>query len=99
VEFDAEVTRAVWNKMIAWRTLGGSPVAHAGTVRFDALADGRTRVDVHMSYDPPAGWLGHGVAAAFGADPKSSMDADLARMKTMIETGHAPHDAAARNAH
>jgi uncharacterized membrane protein len=99
VEFDAEVTRAVWNKMIAWQTLGGSPVAHAGTVRFDALADGRTRVEVHMSYDPPAGWLGHGVAAAFGADPKSSMDADLARMKTMIETGHAPHDAAARNAH
>jgi hypothetical protein len=30
----------------------------------------------------------------FGADPKSEMDADLLRMKSMIETGHAPHDAA-----
>ena len=47
-----------------------------------------------MTYNPPAGWLGHEVAAAFGVDPKSSMDADLARMKTLIETGHAPHDAA-----
>jgi len=29
-------------------------------------------------------------------DPKYSMDNDLARMKTLIETGHAPHDAAYR---
>jgi hypothetical protein len=36
------------------------------------------------------------VAALFGADPKSEMDADLLRMKTMIETGRAPHDAAQR---
>ncbi len=49
-----------------------------------------------MSYTPPAGWLGHGIAAAFGVDPKHSMDADLVRMKTLIETGHAPHDAAYR---
>jgi uncharacterized membrane protein len=54
-------------------------------------------VQIRMSYNPPAGWLGHGIAAAFGADPKSSMDADLARMKMLIETGKAPHDAAARD--
>jgi uncharacterized membrane protein len=99
VEFDAEITCAAWNKMLGWRTLDGSPVAHSGIVRFDALGEGRTRVEIRMAYNPPAGRLGHGVAAAFGADPKSSMDADLARMKTMIETGHAPHDAAARAAH
>jgi uncharacterized membrane protein len=93
-EFDAEVTRAVPNQMIAWRTLPGSPVAHAGVVRFDPEADGRTRVHIRMTYNPPAGWLGHEVAAAFGVDPKHSMDADLARMKTLIETGRAPHDAA-----
>jgi uncharacterized membrane protein len=96
VEFDAEVTRAVPNQMIAWRTLPGSPVAHAGVVRFDPEADGRTRVHIRMAYNPPAGWLGHEVAAAFGVDPKHSMDADLARMKTLIETGRAPHDAAQR---
>jgi hypothetical protein len=36
------------------------------------------------------------VATAFGVDPKHGMDADLARMKTLIETGRAPHDAAQR---
>jgi hypothetical protein len=34
------------------------------------------------------------VASMFGADPKAEMDSDLLRMKTMIETGRAPHDAA-----
>lgn len=31
---------------------------------------------------------------AFGVDPKSSLDADLARMKTLLETGRAARDAA-----
>lgn len=97
VNFDAEITRAIPNHMVAWKTLPGSPVAHAGIVRFDPEAHGRTRVQIRMSYNPPAGWIGHGVAAAFGADPKSSMDAGLVRMKTLIETGHAPHDAAQRD--
>jgi uncharacterized membrane protein len=97
ITFDAETTRVIPNEEIAWRTLPGSPVAHAGIVRFDPEPDGQTRVHIRMSYNPSAGWLGHGIAAAFGADPKSSMDADLARMKTLIETGKAPHDAAARD--
>jgi uncharacterized membrane protein/osmotically-inducible protein OsmY len=99
VEFDAEVTRTIPNHLIAWRTLPGSPVKHAGLVRFDPEIEGRTRVHIRMSYNPPAGWLGHGIAAAFGVDPKRSMDEDLVRMKTLIETGHAPHDAAQRQAH
>lgn len=98
VEFDAEITRAIRNRLLAWRTLEGSPVAHAGVVRFDPEPDGGTRVHIRMSYNPPAGWLGHGIAAAFGVDPKHSMDADLVRMQTLIETGRAPHDAAQRTA-
>jgi uncharacterized membrane protein len=94
VEFDAEITRAIPNRMMAWRTLRGSPVAHAGIVRFDPEPGGRTRVHIRMSYNPPAGWFGHGIATVFGVDPKTRMDADLARMKTLIETGHAPRDAA-----
>jgi uncharacterized membrane protein len=94
VAFDAKITKLIPNRVIAWRTLAGSTVAHAGIVRFDPEIDGRTRVHIRMSYNPPAGWLGHGVATAFGVDPKHSMDEDLVRMKTLIETGHAPHDAA-----
>ena len=96
IEFDAEVTQAVPNRIFAWRTIEGSFVEHSGLVHFDTTADGRTRIHIRMSYNPPAGWLGHGIAKTFGVDPKSSLDADLARMKTLIETGRPPHDAAQR---
>jgi uncharacterized membrane protein len=94
IEFDGEVTQAIPNQIFAWRTVEGSLVGHAGLVHFDATADGRTRIHIRMSYNPPGGWFGHSVAKAFGVDPKSSLDADLARMKTLIETGRPPHDAA-----
>lgn len=47
-----------------------------------------------MSYSPPAGVLGHGIAVLLGADPKRQMDDDLARMKEFIERGGMPLDAA-----
>ena len=49
---------------------------------------------MRLSYNPPAGAVGHAIAKAFGADPKSEMDQDLLRMKSLLETGKLPHDAA-----
>ena len=49
---------------------------------------------MRLSYNPPAGAVGHAIAKAFGADPKSEMDEDLLRMKSLLETGKLPHDAA-----
>src|SRR3954468_23318905 len=99
VHWTAEVTRVVPRQLIEWRAAGGSEIRHEGSVRFDPSANGRngTRVTVRLRYFPPAGAFGHAVAALFGADPKSEMDADLLRMKAMIETGRAPHDAARPN--
>jgi len=87
VEFDTEVWEFRPNEAIGWHTTGRSPVSHEGLVRFDADGDRRTRVQVRMSYCPPGGWAGHAVASAFGVDPKASFDADLLRMKTLLETG------------
>jgi uncharacterized membrane protein len=97
VHWTAEVTRMISGTLIEWRATGNSQVRHNGSVRFDPYPGGRagrTRVSVRLSYVPPAGAFGHAVAALFGADPKSEMDADLLRMKTMIETGRAPHGTA-----
>lgn len=97
VEFDALLTEFIPNKVIAWKTVEGSAVGHAGIVRFDSNGDGTTRISIRMSYNPPAGRIGHAAARLFGADPKTQMDADLARMKTLLETGTAPHDAARKD--
>ena len=94
IEFDAEITQAIPSHVFGWKTVEGSIVGHAGLVHFEPTPDGRTRLHIRMSYNPPGGWLGHGIAKAFGVDPKSSLDADLARMKTYLETGRPPHDAA-----
>jgi len=89
VQWEAELTQVVPNKLIAWKTLPGSTVEHAGIVRFAPNDDGTTTLNVRMSYNPPAGAVGHRVATLFGADPESELDADLARMKTLVETGRA----------
>ena len=96
VRWTAQVTRVEPGRLIEWCCTHDSDVWHEGRVRFADNGHGGTRVQVEMSYVPPAGAFGHAVASLFGADPKTEMDADLMRMKAMIETGHAPHDAARR---
>jgi uncharacterized membrane protein len=94
VSFDSELTAYVPNRILGWRTVPGSMVAHAGLVRFEPDGEWGTRIQVRLSYNPPGGWIGHKLASAFGADPKRSLDEDLARMKTLIETGRPARDAA-----
>ncbi len=93
VHWTAELTKVVDDSLIEWRATAESVVRHEGSVRFEANGGGGTRVTVRLRYSPPAGAFGHAVAALFGADPKTEMDADLLRMKTMIETGRAAHAA------
>ena len=94
VEWTSEVVCMEPNALIAWRSTPDSEVKHEGEVHFEPTEDGGTRVTVRLSYLPPAGAFGHAVASLLGADPKSEMDADLMRLKSLIETGRVPHDAA-----
>ncbi|HEU0204215.1 MAG TPA: SRPBCC family protein [Burkholderiaceae bacterium] len=95
VEWTAEITRLVPEQRIEWRADERSTIKHWGCVHFDPAGPDSTRIQVQMRYLPPAGMAGHALAALLGADPKREMDADLLRMKSMLETGHIPHDAAA----
>ena len=97
VEWDAEITRSIDNELVSWRSVDGSTVQHAGTLRVDPNEDGTTRAQIQMSYNPPAGAAGHAIAVLFRADPKHQLDDDLARLKTTIETGTPPRDAARRD--
>src|SRR5215210_5363559 len=53
VEWDAEVYNEKEGELIAWRTLEGSQVASAGSVRFEPAGEGATNVRVSLKYDPP----------------------------------------------
>lgn len=87
VEWDARITKLVPNELLAWESAEGSGVEHAGVIRFEPNADGTTRVRLRFGYNPPAGALGHAVAALAGADPESKLDEALTRIKTYVEAG------------
>jgi uncharacterized membrane protein len=91
LEWDAEITQLVPNKLLAWMSKSGSLIRHAGVIRFDDERD-HTRVHIRLSYNPPAGAIGHVVATLLGSNPKQEMDADLVRMKTFVEAGKRPRD-------
>jgi uncharacterized membrane protein len=92
VAWDAETTAYRENEVIAWKSIGTPAVQNAGIVRFQPDGSGGTRVDIRLSYNPPAGAVGHAVASLFGADPKHLMDEDLVRFKSLIELGKVTAD-------
>lgn len=87
VRWQAVVTRVVPNEVLAWKSVDGSAVGHAGIVHFHENPDRSTQIDIELTYNPPVGALGHAVAAFFGSDPKTAMDADLVRLKSLLEDG------------
>ncbi len=73
-------------QLIAWRTVPGSMVTHAGSVHFTPAGAG-TRVEVSMQYDPPGGTLAHSLAALMGADAGGLLEHDLREFKQALESG------------
>jgi uncharacterized membrane protein len=94
IEWDAETTAYKPNELLGWHTVGRTTLAHAGIIRFERTREG-TRIDIRITYNPPAGILGHLLARWFGVDPKTKLDEDLARLKTFFDTGVPARDAAA----
>jgi uncharacterized membrane protein len=87
LSWTGRITRQVPEKTIEWWSTPGSTIENHGVVHFEAEKDDRTRVQIDMSYNPPAGLLGHAVAALLGIDPKNAMDQDFVRLKSLFEQG------------
>jgi uncharacterized membrane protein len=85
VEWDAVIHNEIPNELIAWRSLEGSEVDHAGSVHFSPTETGDTEVRVVLRYDPPAGRVGAAVAWLFGENPSRQVAEDLRRLKQVVE--------------
>jgi uncharacterized membrane protein len=92
-QWDSVLTEQNRPNRLAWRSEPGAEIPQTGSIQFERHRGG-TLVTVRMSYTPPAGAIGHGLALLLGSDPKSKMDEDLARMKAFIERGAMPREAA-----
>jgi uncharacterized membrane protein len=88
VQWDAEVINEIPNELVAWKSLPGSDVDQAGSLRFRDAPGGRgTEIRVELQYNPPAGILGAYVARLFGREPEQEIAADLQLLKQFLETG------------
>lgn len=88
LEWDAVITEDRPNEYIAWRSVEGADIDHAGEVRFVA-APGDRGTEVHLTMDvlPPAGPLGKAVGKLAHRVPEQIIKADLRRLKQLMETG------------
>lgn len=90
VRFEAEETEREEGRHISWQTRDGQLVAHSGTLRVDPVGDGRTRVQVQLTYNPVAGAIGHALATLLGANPSRKLHDGLVRLKTALNTNSVP---------
>ena len=81
-EWDAEITEQTPDQRVAWVNTSG-PRNH-GVVNFHYLDEDRTRVQVMMDVEPPAGVAGEAADSVFGLTSKS-VKGDLERFKEFIE--------------
>jgi uncharacterized membrane protein len=88
VEWEAEIVRDEPDRLIAWRSREGSQVETSGSVRFQPAPGQRgTELIVDLTYRPPAGVVGAGVARLLGQDPAARIREDIRRFKQLVETG------------
>jgi uncharacterized membrane protein len=88
VEWYAETTGDVLNEMISWRSVPGSDVYNAGTVRFVPAPGNRgTEVHVELEYKPPFGKLGSKLAMLWREEPRQQLADSLRHFKQMMEIG------------
>jgi uncharacterized membrane protein len=86
LEWDARVIEDKPGHMISWQSLEGADMDNAGSVWFTPAADGNgTVVKISMKYSPPGGKIGVAISKFLGNDPGKEMEADLSRLKEILE--------------
>jgi uncharacterized membrane protein len=89
VKWDARIINDIPYELIAWETLEGSGVDHAGSVHFDDIGNGHTNVRIKLRYDPPADQLGIWIGQTLQIDPQKQIERSLLRFKEIMEVGNA----------
>ena len=86
IEWDSEVTVDQENRYIAWRTLGETPLAHAGSVRFEpARYSQATVVTLTLDFYQRGGPVVQGITRFLGYMPEQLALEDLRRFKELMD--------------
>jgi uncharacterized membrane protein len=86
ITWQAEIINEVPFETIAWKTLPGETIQHAGSVTFKpAPGNGGTEVRVHLQYAAPGGPAAGWIAWLLGQDPAKLTREGLEILKQKLE--------------
>lgn len=87
-EWYLEIINEHPGEMIAWQSLPGADLQHAGSIRFEPIAGGSsTRVRVSLEFSVHESEFAHDVATILGEAPEQQLIEDLSRLKFLVEGG------------
>lgn len=88
VSWDAEIVDDKPGVLIGWKSLPGSAIDNAGKVMFEDTPDENvTLVHVTISYMPPVGGIGAGIATLLNPVFKGMVEDDIANFKQYMDIG------------
>ena len=85
VNWYANITEDEPGRLIGWKAEDKADVPNNGRVTFSETPQGKTLIEVTLTYQPPAGTFGQAVAAAFGENPEHQVADDLKNFAKTIE--------------
>ncbi|MFL5741000.1 MAG: SRPBCC family protein [Flavisolibacter sp.] len=87
IKWNAEIVKEEPNYLIGWQSIPNSMINNAGKVMFhDALGGEGTELEVVISYHPPAGEIGAGLAKVLTPVFEKMIRQDVMNFKDYIET-------------
>lgn len=89
IKWNAEIVKEEEGQLIGWQSIPNSTINNAGKVTFkEALGGQGTELEVVISYHPPAGELGAGIAKSLNPVLEKMIRQDIMNFKDYIETKH-----------
>lgn len=86
LSWDAEIVKEEEGHLLAWQSLPGATIKNAGKVDFkEALGGLGTELNVVITYSPPAGKIGEGVATLLNPVFTKMIKKDISGFKEFIE--------------
>jgi uncharacterized membrane protein len=91
LKWDAEIVKERENELIGWQSVANATIENAGKVEFRDIDNGQgTELDVVISYRPPAGDIGSGIAKLLNPVFEKLIRQDVLNFKQYIESHDTP---------
>jgi uncharacterized membrane protein len=91
LKWNAEIVKERENEFIGWQSMPNATIENAGKVEFKDVDNGNgTELDVIISFRPPAGDIGSGIASLLNPVFEKLIKQDILNFKEYIESHDVP---------